>query len=195
MWPTEWLPFWLARLRRADAALLSAIPVCGAVLVARRLRARAERTAARFWVDTTLVAGLVFWFALAPDLRFGMGFYPVMSCILIARAFSSVLARLPGPAIAGSLCVLLLAEIGVLYRGHPEAIASLAERAVLPAAYPIMPVVQQDGVNFTVAVPRNGDRCWYEPFPCTPYPPGTRVELRGEGWRSGFRATDPEPAK
>lgn len=191
MWPTEWLPSWLARLRNADGVLLLAIPLCAGILGARRLlRAKSTPPTARLWVDATLVAGVAYWFALAPDPRFGIGFYPALSAVLIARAFRPVLARVPAPAIAGALCALLAAEIGVLYRSHPEAIAGLASRVARPAVYPTEPTVQSNGANFTVAIPRRSDRCWYEPFPCTPYAPGARVELRGEGWRSGFRATD-----
>ncbi|HSD11245.1 MAG TPA: hypothetical protein VLF14_09685 [Candidatus Binatia bacterium] len=186
----EWLPSWIERLRNADRVLLIAIPLAASVLGARRLlRGRFTRPTPRLWVDATLAAGVAYWFVLAPDPRFGLGFFPVLGAVLVARVLAPGLARLPAAAISMALGAVLVAEVGTLYRSHPAAIASLAVRVLRPAPYRVEPTEEAKGTNFTVLIPRRGDCCWYDPFPCTPYRPDANLERRGTGWGAGFRTT------
>jgi hypothetical protein len=192
LWPTEWLPAWFSRLGNVERFLLLAIPACAVILGVRCAvhgRARIRSSAGR-WLDATLVAGVLFWFLVVPDPRFGVGFYAVLAAVLLARVARPVLPRVPSRAIAFALAALLAAEVVVFYARHPVPLAGLARRVTVPAGYPIVPALDAKGANFTISIPERGDRCWYDPFPCVPHAPGERVERRGDDWARGFRATE-----
>ncbi|HYH46462.1 MAG TPA: hypothetical protein VEG34_12325, partial [Thermoanaerobaculia bacterium] len=155
----------------------------------------------RLLLEAALVAGLVFWFVLAPDPRFGWGFLLPLAVLLadgVARALgwrSPVgfpISALPGAV----LLTVVVVQIWQVQAWEPRTFATAARHFLVPADYPLPNGLREATLGgLRVQVPFPNDRCWYHPFPCTPMP-DPRLEPRGRTLADGFRlrAAAPPPA-
>ncbi len=210
----EWLPLWWAHLpasaQAALAAVLVLLPLRAALLLLGRGRhdrmGRTGRSRDRLLLEAALLGGLVFWFVLAPDPRFGWGFLLPLA-VLLADGVARALRRAgPGPVASGRIAALpaaaLLAVFVVqawqIYSWEPRTFATAARQVLLPADYPSPSALREETVGgLRVQVPFPNDRCWYHPFPCAPTP-DPRLELRGRTLADGFRlraAAPPAPPR
>lgn len=174
-----WLPVWLARLGADGIARRMAGALCLGLVLAGGAAAWGRAPSVRW--GTYLVAGLtpllgaVYWFATAPDLRFGLGYLWSLSLLALAsgaealdqvarlseRLASSRLAR------AGALAAILGAGVimAVRYAGP------LVQPPLLswpPVGSPAL-VERRTDQGASVYSPLGDDRCWRAPLPCTPY--------------------------
>lgn len=113
--------------------------------------------------------GVAFWFATAPDPRFGMGFLIGTPALFVAWAAwrwlpeQGVMRRVwAGNAIAGLVflfCAVFLVVFGV------SALAAARSWPEIPIA-----LVQDEalGPHFHANVPVGTDQCWDAPLPCAP---------------------------
>jgi hypothetical protein len=127
-----------------------------------------EETACLYGLAVS-VAGIVFWFLLAPDPRFGLGFLLPMAalafCWGVLRFSPENLAvqRLTSrPAVTA-----LLTAIGALY-----IYAHWHSAELELGSWPSIPVADLHqrtlGPGFVVFTPKSSDQCWDAPLPCAP---------------------------
>jgi hypothetical protein len=121
------------------------------------------------YAGATGCIGIVFWFATAPDPRFGMGFLMATPTLLVAWAAwrwlpdqEAVHRAWAGNAIAGLVFLfgaVFLAIFGV------SALAAARAWPMIP-----VPVVHDEllGPRFHANVPVGTDQCWDAPLPCAP---------------------------
>jgi hypothetical protein len=132
----------------------------------------------------TALAGCLFWFVSAPDLRLGYGFIIILSLII----FLPLANMYRGQVVKTSLLLLgvflLSSEVACLTKD----VAALTGRWVFPAPYPEAALEAHpvgSGVVYSPVGTRG--RCWYAPLPCTPLSVA-HLEFRGTGLGDGFRS-------
>lgn len=172
-WIGPWVQRHVQRHPSDFAALLLALALAGYFL------ARGPR---RNWQVIALAgAGVLYWFASAPDIRFGFGWIVALAmvCLSAGPAGSALLSRLkPVP------CLSIAAAWSVLGAAlwFPHLPPLLA-----PSPLP-QPAMRSVGIRpgFPVQMPVTGDQTWDATLPNTPIlAPG--LQMRGAGLRSGFR--------
>lgn len=173
----EWIGPWFARRPWIDRALLGAIPVLGIVALAS-----VRRPARHPLVWTVLWAGTLSWFLLAPDPRFGWGYYPIVALGLAARVVGPWTARLPPRETAHATSIAFAVLCLWPWIGSSPARAPL----VVPAPYAGRPLRTVRIGDLVVSAPARGDQCGDAPIPCTPYP-AAGLERRGSDLAQGFR--------
>lgn len=160
-----------------SATLLLMALLVGAVAIhERRAGTEPERTMrsrpvafAIAYAAATGGIGVAFWFATAPDPRFGMGFLIATPALFVASAAwrwvpeqGAVRRTWAENAIAGfvfAFCAVFLAVFGV---------SALAAARSWPEI-PITPVQDEAlGPHFHANVPVGTDQCWDAPLPCAP---------------------------
>lgn len=135
--------------------------------------------------------GVIFWFLLAPEIRFGAG----NVLITLGMCYGPVLSRAKWPVqtqpvVLGTICFIGL--VLVLAAGRRESIGLL-----VPAGYPNSKLRSYTIDSHPVVYPIDDSRvingirgywgnCYDAPLPCSPYPiPGLR--WRGQTPANGFR--------
>ncbi|MBT2558205.1 hypothetical protein J7E24_10450 [Hymenobacter sp. ISL-91] len=186
--PRWWQQEWLNSPVTMVLLLLAAVAPLATWWRARRTAASATQPG---WLSAWLVAaaGGMFWFTLAPDYRFGMGF-------LLVLAFWPWLT-LPLPRWLGGLAlVLTVAALLHLLRDpiyglrhpRPGAVVALVWPN-LPPLPPTRPVRLPGGQLVRIAKEKMG-ACGETPLPCThALVPG--LEFRGKSLADGFRVAHP----
>ncbi|NVO33427.1 LIC_10190 family membrane protein [Hymenobacter lapidiphilus] len=193
----QWLPRWWQQEWLNSPITMTLLLLAAVAPLATWWRAR--QTGARFthpgWLSAWLVAagGGIFWFALAPDYRFGMGFLLVLAFWpWLTLPMPRWLGRLVLVLVVAAMLHLLRDPIYGLRHPRPGAVAALVWPN-LPPLPPTRPVRLPSGQLVRVA---NGElgACGETPLPCThALAPG--LELRGESLAEGFRVAWPPAAQ
>ena len=117
------------------------------------------------------IAGLAFWFANTPALRFGEGAIWSTAAILGATGLSLAIGKLN--VVWTRAAVLIALVLGVLclyprtlWRMSFEGPLKVKQFAALPAE---RTTVLQTSSGLEVRVPVEGNQCWEAPLPCAPY--------------------------
>jgi hypothetical protein len=181
-WLADWPSLMLARRAFVPGtswsfAVVAAIGL--ALALVERLRRNAERldrpAGSRIWVIgyAILIAclGNLFWFLMAPDPRFGIGFLLALPALLIAAAMRGLSTDGALARFAVNRCLLaafVFLCLGLFAVNHWTTAAQAAK------SWPSIPyaaVAEQDfGPSFRAKVPVKGDQCWDAPRPCAPPP-------------------------
>lgn len=125
----EWLkPWWeklMAQPDRYEAVVIGVYLACGGLVVMLlrvhrvwRYRMFAART---LWLLPPILAGLVFWFKVAPDPRFAAYLFYSLAAMIVAIALgtSARSRRSFGKRVSLLMCLLLIA-VPILYRSLPR---------------------------------------------------------------------------
>jgi hypothetical protein len=184
---TEWFPFWLQRQMGNNSfrtvmllPFLMACPLWG-WLLAR------GRTPKILFVFGWQIAGLIGWFAAAPDPRFGYGF--VLSFLASGAALAvwerkadlKKIARMGGYI----LIVLLLIRLGRDLRKAPHSLWGIGAHPPGPAA---MRIVEGQGYPFTLRIPLSENKwCDNAELPCAPWEPQNLCLRKPYDLGEGFR--------
>lgn len=202
-WPlTRWLPAWWRVLGDAttfgyyqlNRPLVIAAGVSPLLMVVQGLRVGLQPR--RLWgAYAVALAGFLFWFLKAPEVRFGLAFLWMTTLLpwlpLLDRPFLA-----PYGQWAVGLPVLLLLYLGgrLLNQKHPVT----AHTLVMPAWYGYRDAMKNEAVHYpsyrttsglVVVVPRadhNEQRCFEIEQPCSPYY-YPDLEKRGLSFGDGFR--------
>lgn len=191
-----WAKIWYFNQDKSDQALLWGIglgPLSWALagLFSRKARAKLKEPLRRYALGYgVFLAGLAFWFASAPDLRFGYGF--VLGALVLGwlpwLALAQSLAARRGKLIAGVILVITLALWGLQIRSiEPR---TLPQRLLLPRDYTSYSTAPCQLQNKTIFCAEWYNECGYEAFPCVPSA-DPQVGLRGTDYSQGFRHFEP----
>lgn len=124
------------------------------------------------WTMLVTLIGVIFWFILAPSLRFGWGF--LMAAVFVSLAvLGHGSLRWPWRENVARLTIYFVL-VGALSVFAIETRQLEAARVTQPTeSWPKLPVVGQvENLNeqgITVFSPAKGDQCWAIKRPCTPY--------------------------
>ena len=168
---------WLGIWARATVGRLSVLPLLllflagvAGLLLSRRRPADPAETRAVLVTLAAALASTLFWFASAPDPRFGYGSLFVLAAVPLAAALPRLgLGQWPGRVRVGFAGALGagLAGAGILFL---VAGAGFRPAWLVPAGAPRVAVEGRTTLEGeTVWVPVADNRCWDAPLPCTPY--------------------------
>ncbi len=192
MFPWEWMAAWFLRLPTLERTAVLVVLVGSIGWVVRRLVRGAAAPGARGDVAlaATCVGGLAYWFALAPDVRFGWAFVFFTPLLLVATVARTWVARVPLGVWLLGIAAVGVHQGGTMIDWSADGFAPLRARLVLPARPPQPPPRMVDLPTWTTFAPQRGDQCWDSPLPCTPYP-SPDIERRGPSLADGFRRRSP----
>ena len=170
-----------------------------------------------FWkIYLTVSIGLVYWFVMAPDVRFGFGFLATASLLLCLPVFGQALAGTSSLSEGGIFIRPFLSLLGLVFvlgllfsapkpmpgdsfgRGvvfsqyYPLRIIRMiegrepADFLVYQNPYPLPEMLHLRLGNLQINRPKRGMHCWDANIPATPYL-YSRVEMRGDTLKQGFR--------
>ncbi len=185
---TRWVPAWWHAQEAFSRQMLVGIGLgsCAWLVLslASMLRPGKILAAVRRYAILYLAgwAGITFWFASAPDIRFSYGFLAILLCLLAAPLIQWLLVRLRRlaiPLMAAAILILLFYQAYGVYKLHSQV------RWLLPADYPSAAVAPRTLGRFDANMPISGDQCWYAPLPCTPTH-NPEVRMRGATLQEGF---------
>jgi len=196
----DWLPLWANSISGNSTVRLSATMLVSGVLLCAVARVVARGPGSRWTLaipSLTPLAGLAYWFMLAPDPRFGQAFIWSGGLLVLSIGLASVaqigkLGTHPSRSTLGVSSALILMFVFaslIVARGFfPVEKATLVSWPSLQRVE-VMENVTKDGV--TITSPAKGDQCWDSRLPCTPYfTPDIKVDIKvpydGNGKLRGF---------
>jgi hypothetical protein len=196
--PLSWIPAWFSRqsagtLFLIAGAALTPVPV----LWARFKRSFPDLP---FLLTLTLWAGVLYWFFLAPDIRFGKpfllgaciaGLFALLTIFPLDRLFSHPQTSRWFLFIV--LFIVLLMQVrGTGALGMPKTLLE-SRRWLVQEPHPASVTLQLYAVPVkggVIYVPAGDERCFNSPLPCAPGE--TRnLEFRSDTLLSGFRISRP----
>lgn len=180
----EWIPVWWKHLTLPDKVMIS-LTLLALLISVIRLQSKIFREEyGRLWLVS--FTGLLFWWLIAPDPRFGYAFITG----LILAGFSGKIP-LPDKKWIGekiSFLLLLPAIMITLYTGYRGWKDQVYQHLLLPAG-PYMKntgqVIEIEGRKLYKPLDQEG--CSWNALPCTP-DDMEGVEFRGEELEDGFSA-------
>ncbi len=185
----QWVPHWFLTRPLLEQVTVAGLGM-GMLVNVPNLKGQAGVLQITTWL------GVLFWFLLAPHLRFGAA----AVCMALILSYGSVLQKLP----------TCLGQIGLIVAPYlvliPLLVAALQRGGInwlLPAAYPKTALHTYQIGNLTVYYPTDDPRtfhqirgywgdCYDAPLPCSPYP-NPVLQPRGTTLPTGFRLTNSIP--
>jgi hypothetical protein len=186
----NWVGDWLhsAVRNRVAFQVPVAIALAGlAIALILRLRGRNRVSCPWFALLIPSVAGILFWFAASPDLRFAQ--FAIWTGAATLGAWGIVALEAPGrrwhsPVVAGALLLCLTwCLISLGWREPIEALRGVEQPAPLPK---VNLIVRHTVSGLAVYVPSEGNQCWDAPLPCMAYFDKTLRLRKGASMRAGF---------
>ncbi|HZY01901.1 MAG TPA: hypothetical protein VFF02_00265 [Anaeromyxobacteraceae bacterium] len=162
-----WIGAWL-RSSAPSLAVFGSALAAGLVLAFSRGVPRPRLAFLAAW--GAAAAGVAFWFASAPDVRFGLGYLFPFALLPAAHALSEHRLFAQSRARRGTV-VLIAGGVVALAAGLLLARPAQGGSTAL-LSWPEVPVVhtelRRSARGFEARVPTSGDQCWLAPRPCTP---------------------------
>lgn len=237
----EWFPIWWKELVITKKLLLMSGLVFPLLIFISHFINERKIKLMTLAIIFTSFSGVLFWFALAPDWRFGESFILIasMSPLLVLKSYrpsfkfhfisSTILIFFIGYSIIGEAFIVIAIITQLLYfksywaanknvkivygvllllflgnyieRNNGKIIIALNNVAQFEYILTPAKIEKPTNVEFwtyslkgiEISVPTEGDRCFYQNIPCTPYYDSTLI-LRGTTLQSGFMHLD-EKAK
>ena len=180
----QWFPRWFKGIGLIYEVLLTINLLGIGLLVAAYKR----NQTLMLKLQLVLLVNLLFWFKMAPDPRFAVGFIVLQ----FAFIFSSVLSEY-NLVSAGKLRFTLIATLLVIcvqYRSYAKAFFNDSTLWLMPAPYVADSTVKvkQYHTNFDYQVPINYE-CYNLDLPCTPFA-NDKLLMRGKEMQDGFYVAD-----
>jgi hypothetical protein len=199
----SWVRPWAENLPRLDVLLpfgLAFVTVC-VYRLHRHARAPIRPNRLQWLLLVPVITGMVAWFLLSPNPRFGSFLFWILAATCAAVLFP------PSPNNRGTILVACCL-VGTLPISVPILAASLGSQLNLLGAarqvllippgrdhglqplnpYELRTYVTESGLVLYVPVVQNA--CWDAPLPCTPHP-APNLRLAGPGLASGFVVVGP----
>ncbi len=193
---TSWFRGWFASQSVTDRVLIAAAIVGVLYFVVKCLYGliRFRRITDRLvYAEAVVCAGFVFWLLTSPLMRYGCLYVYLCDALiwggLIVRLVSER-AMLKKIIYAGLIIllgyksVMFASEVVRTYRGDFWIRQQDYDRFET-FEYTL---TAEDGTEYTLYAPAEGDRTGYEPFPSSPWTMEDQIKLRGRSFKDGFAA-------
>jgi hypothetical protein len=189
---SQWFGHWWQQLNRLDKAFFVLALGCPLLTFVAAMTRRIRLSFSTFAITLTAFVGVLFWWTLAPDVRFGKAFL-VMATFspLLYLPLPHVLGRVSGKYFFNILIALLF--LVFLNKNARNSLSNLVNGWTHQMYFPKR-IMQPNNVYFdtlhldrlSVLIPTHDDRCFDQSLPCTPRADST-LELRGKNIQAGFR--------
>src|SRR5713226_4204034 len=169
----HWLGDWFHHALRNRPSFQVPLAISLASLaIALTLRFRGKPYPSCPWLSLLFpsLAGIIFWFAASPDLRFAQ--FAIWTAAATLGTWGIVSLNLQHPpsrtrfALAAPLLSLIWCMVSFGWREPIHALHGVQEPPPLPK--PAL-IVRRTLSGLAVYVPAQGNQCWDAPLPCTPY--------------------------
>lgn len=144
-------------------------------------------------IQIIIIINLIFWFLIAPDVRFAYGFLFIGFSLSIAFVFR-IMEYSNNTGIFKYLKIILLCfAVVVLLRriSIPLEILKQPSLCLISAPYETVDIKEVKS-DFTYRIPVREDRCFYNEIPCVPFLL-TKTKLRGHDFQDGFKVVNDNP--
>jgi len=169
----DWFwPWWSKFIRWGETRLVIVAGVLAALMICFG-RTEGARLRARYLFLIPLVASIIVWFFLAPDMRFAGASFWALAAGLCAIAAEDAMERV-APSLPGMRWAALVLSAACLVYIWPFR-TPLWYPADQQSAFGLHPPPQiayrspSTASGLVVHVPESGDQCWTVPLPCAPY--------------------------
>jgi hypothetical protein len=190
-----WVPIWWAQLILRSKFLVISGFVCPLFIFATQFATKFKGAFIANAVIATAFFGVLFWFFLAPDFRFGRAF-------IVVAAFSPLLifkfAYQPKKSMP-YFVIVCAAFLGIQSIASRQFVITAADRFSTVIIKPDLLQAPADlkfksyTINgITIYAPAKGNQCFCHDIPCIPNI-DTTITTRGNTLMDGFRAKNPRP--
>ena len=193
---TTWFRGWFISQSLTDRVLIAAAIVGTAYFVVKclygliRFRRITDRTV---YAEAVVCAGFVFWLLTSPLMRYG--------CLYVYLCDALIWGGLIVRIASGRKLMQKIIYIGLLILLGYKIVMFSSEtvRAYRPDTWIRQQdydrfetfeyaLTGEDGTEYTLYAPAEGDRTGYDPFPSSPWTMDDQIKLRGSSFEDGFAA-------
>ena len=184
---SQWVPIWFERHTLNRKAIYMFILLSPFMMLFNRFRYASVVSPEYLFAYGISLAGSVFWFISAPDIRFGYGFLIGTCTLALAPMLVDMIFKIDKNLSVFPVLILLTLIVFQTYTlWRSVETSTLSQRWLLPADYRSSNVESCGMDGMAIYCRKDGGQCQYEAFPCIPSP--RLVELRGATFQAGFRS-------
>jgi hypothetical protein len=144
-------------------------------------------------IQIIIIINLVFWFMMAPDIRFAYGFLFIGFSLSIAFVFRIIEYSNYSGIFKYLKIVLLCFTLVVLLRRISIPLEILKQPSLCLISYPYETIdTKEVKSDFIYRIPVREDRCFYNEIPCVPFILNN-IKLRGHDFQDGFKVVKENP--
>ena len=149
-----------------------------------------QKIGKKMWVMSIVcTVNLIFWFAMAPDPRFGYGFLIISASLVIAIPFEQIKNSTVKYIV---ITLVFISLYSVTYERIVDYVPVLITNYDIPMQSKTIETTDTLINGIKIYKPKGDEaRCFTAPLPCTPYPVKT-IQLRGKSIKEGFRTQIPD---
>lgn len=180
MGATEWFPIWFKALGTIYKVLVMLIPI--GLLTAIYLGFK--RWSMLLGIQVVVTVNLIFWFIMAPDPRFAMGFIIINTALITSLLLLKIKvldAKKIRFAMLVSLIIVCLQHRGIVLSFFNDKLWVIPSDYIANSSVK----VRRYHTNFFYQVPVTDEQCFDLNLPCTPYR-NDKLLLRGNKLEDGF---------
>ena len=186
----EWFEIWINRQSNANKCLFFASIIISVLLVVISIvNYIKEKDLRKPVLSVTVLGMLIYWFAGAPLMRYGIVFTIIPVLIFVGLLFSMLQSRLKKITIISTLFIICIMGIRIFpFVSHVINFRISSDIVYYQVGYEPFEFTKAELDRVEIYIPENGDRIGNRAFPSTPYINNLElIELRGNDLSDGFR--------
>ena len=186
----EWFEIWINRQSNANKCLFFASIIISVLLVVISIvNYIKEKDLRKPVLSVTVLGMLIYWFAGAPLMRYGIVFTIIPVLIFVGLLFSMLQSRLKKITIISTLFIICIMGIRIIpFVLHVINFRISSDIVYYQVGHEPFEFTKAELEGVDIYIPENGDRIGNCAFPSTPYINNLElIELRGNDLTDGFR--------
>ena len=186
----EWFEIWINRQSNANKCLFFASIIISVLLVVISIvNYIKEKDLRKPVLSVTVLGMLIYWFAGAPLMRYGIVFTIIPVLIFVGLLFSMLQSRLKKITIISTLFIICIMGIRIFpFVSHVINFRISSDIVYYQVGHEPFEFKKAELEGVDIYIPENGDRIGDCAFPSTPYINNLElIELRGNDLTDGFR--------
>ena len=186
----EWFEIWINRQSNANKCLFFASIIISVLLVVISIvNYIKEKDLRKPVLSVTVLGMLIYWFAGAPLMRYGIVFTIIPVLIFVGLLFSMLQSRLKKITIISTLFIICIMGIRIIpFVLHVINFRISSDIVYYQVGHEPFEFKKAELDRVEIYIPENGDRIGNRAFPSTPYINNLElIELRGNDLSDGFR--------
>ena len=186
----EWFEIWINRQSNANKCLFFASIIISVLLVVISIvNYIKEKDLRKPVLSVTVLGMLIYWFAGAPLMRYGIVFTIIPVLIFVGLLFSMLQSRLKKITIISTLFIICIMGIRIIpFVLHVINFRISSDIVYYQVGHEPFEFTKAELEGVDIYIPENSDRIGNCAFPSTPYINNLElIELRGNDLSDGFR--------